>query len=200
MNPQATKINMLKSVLLPSGFSVVLTIFLMGLVVFLHQIPAIEQYLELPKNFSFAHIFSSWADKMLTTYIGESRTETLVVGLFWAGVGLCVYIFLRGISHFATDVSQGFDERQYLWPKGADRNAGVSEATRRVGFQILAFIGLLVVTFGPLQRILGGPIWQGFIGPDNILQMTVWFVVGCFVMYLWIVLLRLALLRARVFS
>ena len=178
----------------------VLSVFLMGLVIFLHQIPEIEQYLQIPSGFNVLRLLSTWVDKVLTTVIGESRTETLVVGLFWAIVGLGVYIFLRGISRFANDVSEGFDERQYLWPKGADRNTGVSEATHRVGFQVLAFIAFLVVTFGPLQRVLSGPVWKGFIGPNPYLLLGIWLVAGLLVMHLWTVLLRLTLLRSRVFA
>lgn len=199
MNPQPHKTNMLAQLLSPSGYSVVASIFLMGLVIFVHQIPAMEQYLEIPKNFNLLRTISTWLDHALTSLIGESRTETLVVGLFWAIVGLGVYMFLRGISHFATEVSEGFDERQYLWPRGADRNAGMSEATHRAGFQILAFIILLVVTFGPLQHVLTGPVWQAFIGPSTGLQLGIWFIAGLVVCHLWLILLRLTLLKPRVF-
>ena len=200
MSLQDTKTNMLRIIIVPGIFESVLAVLLMGMTIFLHQIPAIEQDLQLPAGFSVGRLLGSWLDKLLTAHLGESWTETLVVGLFWAVVGLGVYLLLQGIASFATEVSKGFEERGFLWPKGTDPNHGVSEAVRRAGFQISSFSALLVVTFGPLQRLWEGPVFEKALGTHTILQFVVWFLVGLVAIHLWVVLLRLTLLRSRLFS
>src|SRR4051812_34792 len=122
MNPNGIKTKRVPNIFAPSGGSLVTSIFVMGTVIFLHQISSIQQYLEVPKSFNIFRIIASWLDKTLTSLIGQSKTEVLVVGLFWALVGLGVYLFLRGVSRFFTELSEGLDERDYLWPKGVDRN------------------------------------------------------------------------------
>lgn len=196
----APKIKTFASVFSPSGIGLVFYVFFSGLLVLFHQIPVIEQYIDVPEGFNVFRLITSWLDSFLTGVFGETSTETLVVGLFWALVGLGVYIFLRGIGRFIDEFSEGVEEREYMWPKGADRNRGVHEAARRSLFRSLAFIGLLLVVFGPLARVLGGPVWTVFLGPSQPLQLGVWFVATCFVLHIIVVLLRLIVLKPRLFD
>jgi hypothetical protein len=200
MKQNSSKIKTFLSLLTPSGIGLVLYIFVSGTVIFMHQIPQIEQYMEIPRNFSLFRLITGWLDHLLNGSIGEARTQTLVVGLFWALVGLGVYLFLQGIARFITEFSEGLDEREYLWPKGVDRNRGVVEAMRRTMFRILAFIGLIVVIFGPLERVLSGPILEVFLGPSPIVRLGGWFIASCLTMHIFVVLLRLVVLRPRLFN
>jgi hypothetical protein len=125
-----------------------------------------------------------------------TRTEVIVVGLFWAVVGLGVYIFLLGIARFISDLSAGMDERRYVWPKGVDRNQALRQAVQRIIFRILAFDGLIIVILGPLSRLLNGPV-HGYAAPG---KYIIWFVLLWFTMHLAVVLIRLTALKPRLFG
>lgn len=189
-----------RSVLVPSGIGVVFYVTLAAVIVFLHQFVAIKQYLQLPHDLNVGRMISTALDTALTQTIGETRTQALVVGLFWAIVGLGVYLFLRGVARLMTDLGEGYDGRGYMWPKGTSRNQALREAMERNIFRILAFIGLLIALFGPLSQVLSGPPWVEFIGPSVPLQLTIWFFAILAVVHLCVVLLRLTVLRPRLFG
>lgn len=195
-----SKIKTYLSLFIPSGIGVVLYTFFAGLLLFLHQFKEIESYLDLPKHFQLLPIFMRWLEKVLLTSIGEAKTQALVVGIFWAFVGLGVYILLHGIARFISELGEGIDERRYYWPKGTNRNQPLLEATERMLFRVIALVALVTVVVGPLARVLSGPIWKDFIGPSEIWQLVVWFVAIWLMLHASVVLTRLVVLKARIFD
>jgi hypothetical protein len=193
---QNKKTEIYRALLLPSAIGAVFYTFASALIIFLHQFTFIEHYLQIPDNVNFLRMFLSWLDRTVTTIIGETRTEVIVVGLFWAVVGLGVYIFLLGIARFISDLSAGVDERRYVWPKGVDRNQALRQAIQRIIFRILAFDGLVIVILGPLSRLLNGPV-HGYTAP---VKYIIWFVLLWFTMHLAVVLIRLTALKPRLFG
>jgi hypothetical protein len=195
-----SKIKTYLNLFIPSGFGVVIYTFLAALLVFLHQFSAIERYLDLPTHFQFSPIFLHWLDTGLTRLIGEARTQTLVVGLFWAGVGLGVYVFLHGVSRFLNDLGEGIDQRKYFWPKGTNRNRPLFEALERFFFRFVALVALLYVVFGPLAHVLGGPILKDVVGSSLAIQLSVWFVAIWLMLHVCVILVRLVILKPRIFE
>jgi hypothetical protein len=193
---QNKKTEIYRALLLPSAIGAVFYTFASALIIFLHQFTFIEHYLQIPDNVNFLRMFLGWLDRTVTAIIGETRTEVIVVGLFWAVVGLGVYIFLLGIARFISDLSAGMDERRYVWPKGVDRNQALRQAIQRIIFRILAFDGLVIVILGPLSRLLNGPV-HGYTAP---VKYIIWFVLLWFTMHLAVVLIRLTALKPRLFG
>jgi hypothetical protein len=193
---QNKKTEIYRALLLPSAIGAVFYTFASALIIFLHQFTFIEHYLQIPDNVNFLRMFLGWLDRTVTAIIGETRTEVIVVGLFWAVVGLGVYIFLLGIARFISDLSAGVDERRYVWPKGVDRNQALRQAIQRIIFRILAFDGLVIVILGPLSRLLNGPV-HGYTAP---VKYIIWFVLLWFTMHLAVVLIRLTALKPRLFG
>jgi hypothetical protein len=188
------------SLFTPSAIGVVLYTFLSVLIIVLNQFKTIEQYLQVPHNFQIMHSIFSWLDSALTRMIGENSTASLVVGLFWAVVGLGVYIFLRGIAHFISDLGEGYEARGFVWPKGANRNQHLIEAFTRTGFRIVACIGLLVILLGPLAAVIHGPVLTDFIGGGFVATLVFWFIASWITLHLVVVLLRLVILKPRLFG
>lgn len=182
---------------IPSAFGVVFYTFFSGLVIILHQFSFIREYLEIPRDVDFLRMFTHWLDRVVTSSIGQSTTETLVVGLFWAFVGLGVYVFLRGVARFLNDLGEGLDKRNYLWPQGASRNQALMEAVQRIAFRIFAFVALAVVFMGPLMRLINGPAYPDF---STSLRLLVWFVSLWLMLHMCVVLMRMVALRPRLFS
>lgn len=190
------KIKKYFSVFTPSAIGMVLYVSVMAFVIVLQQFDSIREYLQLP-SVQFMPALTLWLEEFLTATIGESSTATLVVGLFWAVVGLGVYIFLRGIARFLTELGEGYEDRGNLWPRGVDRNRPLVDAAERTVSRIVAFFGLMIMIFGPLTAVLSGPIWVEFIGPSKMTQILFWLPAGILTMHACVVLLRLVVFRAR---
>lgn len=186
--------------LLPSGIGAVLCGFGALLVIVLNQFPYIQRYLDLPANIEFTRFFAHKLDVLLTSTIGEARTNIVVVGLFWAVVGLAVYVFLQALSRFMMQIGEGFEEQRYVWPKGANRRQPIVQATELALFRLVAFIGLLFMVFQPLASLIKGVPFKDFIGPNLPLQYFIWFVSLFVVLHCCIVLLRLVSLKVRLFE
>lgn len=186
--------------LTPSAMGVVLYTFLAVLCIVLNQFSFVEQYLQVPHNFQLTHVLFTGLDDILTRVLGESKTAVFVVAAFWAVIGLGVYFFLLGIVHFISDLSKGYEARGMVWPKGANRNHELAMAIKRLVFQLFAFATLLYVVFQPLAAVINGPVFVDFLGPSLIVIFIGWFIASWLSMHLFVVLLRLMVLKPRLFS
>ncbi len=184
-------------VLRPSGLGSVLYVSLAGLLMVLHQSDSIRQYLEIPSDIELLQSVKSFVELLLTGLLGQSRTETVVVGLFWAAVGLAVYLFLQGLIKILFDLGQSIQERSYIWPQGSDRNRQVVRHLQRIGFQAAALLAVMWWFLRPLARVLNGPVLTDLIGTSTVMQYLVWFVTIVLSLHVLVVLLRLVVLRMR---
>lgn len=196
-----TKSKKYLSLFVPSSFGIVIYVSLAGLTIVLNQLDSIKGHLELPASWQLSRIFTGWADTFLTHTIGVSRTDTLVVGSFWAVVGLLVYIMLRGLAKLVIELDDGINVKGYVWPKGEDRAYPLRHFFQQLAWRLGALIMLLVVVFGPLAVILHRPVYVSLIGPTHLIaQDIVWFFVSVLMWHVVTVLLRLMLLRDRIFG
>lgn len=184
----------------PSAIGVVLYTFLAVLFIVLNQFSFVEQYMQIPHNFQLTHVIFTNLDHILTRVLGESRTAVFVVAAFWAVVGLGVYVFLLGVIHFINDLGNGYEARGLVWPKGANRNHELAAAFQRIALQTFAFIALIYVVFQPMAAVINGPVFVDFIGPSLIMQFIGWFIASWLTMHVFVVLLRLVVLKPRLFS
>jgi hypothetical protein len=197
---QNKKASLYLTLLTPSAIGAVFYTFAAAVIIFLNQFSFIQQHLQIPRNVDFMRMFLSWLDTVVTSHVGENSTNAIVVGMFWAFVGLAVYVFLRGVAGFITDLAEGLDGRRYLWPKGSNRNRALMEAAQRVIFRIFAFFGLVFVVLVPLARLVGGPVFVDAIGPNAYIKIIVWFLLAWLTMHIVVVLTRLIALRPRLFN
>ncbi len=188
------------AILLPSSLGIVFYVTLSLLGIALNQFESIKKYLQLPHDLEVTKLLAGTANHVLTSSIGESRTETLVVGGFWAIVGLIVYLFLRGLSRLFVEFDDDLGVRGYVWPRGTNRYAPLKAFAEQAAFRLVAFILLFVVVIGPLAAVLRGPVFGGFVGSNMVLRYIVWFIVSVLVWHLVAVLLRLIVLKARLFG
>ncbi|HEX8227293.1 MAG TPA: hypothetical protein VF572_05490 [Candidatus Saccharimonadales bacterium] len=188
------------SLFLPSSLSAVFGIFLTALAMILNQIDSIKEYLQIPSNLELFRVLAGWADTLLKSTIGESKTDVLVVGFFWALVGIIVYMFLRALARFIIELDDDIAVRKYVWPKGADRSRPLRNWAQRAAFRLVATIVLALVLAGPLAAVIRGPVFVDFVGPSVILQNVIWFFAGLLVWHIVTILIRLMALRARLFG
>lgn len=182
---QNKNIKMFVRLLVPSIFGAVMYSLLTGLVAVLHEFSSLKQYLQIPGDVDFFRMLTSWLDRAITSHFGESVVATLVVGLFWALVGLVVYGLLVGLAGTFNDLSRGFDQRKYIRPRGMSRNQALVEAAQQAAVRLTGVVGLIFMVFGPLVRLVSGP-------PNNPATTAGWVV--------WFGLLWLALHACVVFG
>jgi hypothetical protein len=197
MQVSKTKLQRYFILFTPSSLGLVFYVFLAGLGIVLNQFDMIKKYLELPHSLQVTHSVTGWVDQILTTTIGESGTGTFVVGLFWAVVGLVVYMFLRALARLAVELDDNLNARGFVWPKGANRYRPIKIFIEQAAFRLVASIALLIFVLGPLAAVLRGPVYVDFLGPSEPLQYVVWFVAGLLSWHIVVVLLRLITLRPR---
>lgn len=182
---------------MPTQLSAVICVTLAAATLVLNQVAFIKEYLQLPDGLQVFQTVTAGVDAALTSTIGESNTSVLVVGAFWAIVGLGVYLFLRGVAQYITELDDDIEVRRYVWPKGADRSKPLRVTAERTIFRALALVGLIMVVFGPLADTLKGPVFYDLVGPSDLVVDGVWFVASLLLWHLVVVLLRLLTLKVR---
>lgn len=188
------------NVFVPSGLEMVFIVSVALMLPVLHYFEVIQQYIGLSGSLNIGSILKGWLDTLLNSTLGQGFTETFVVGLFWAMVGLGVYIFLRGVMKLLFDISESMGERGYVWPRGADRHRPMVVAIERTSFQVVVALILFFWVVQPVVRLLEGPVFVDAIGQSMILQYIIWVVLTVLSLHFAVVLLRLVLLRERVFD
>jgi len=198
MQNKPTKLQNFLGLFLPSPISGVFSVFLAAATLALNQVDWVKHYLRLPSNADVQRTVTRGADHVLTSVLGQSRTDVLVVGAFWALVGLGVYIFLRGLAQYIAELDDDISVRRFVWPKGADRGRPLRAMFERTAFRAAALAGLILVLVGPLAKTLKGPVFIDFLGPNKIVQYIVWFIASLLLWHAAVVLLRLVALRVRI--
>ncbi len=183
-----------------SGMEILGNITIASLLLILHYVKVIQEYLGLPRDFEFSSIIKNGMDTLLNSTLGQGRTEAFVVGFFWALVGLAVYVFLKGIAKAMFDLGDGIDQRGYVWPKGSNRYGPLKQAAERAGFQFVIFIVIVIWLLQPLARLMDGPVFVDVIGGSSVMLYSVWFAMTFVALHVLVVLVRLLLLKPRLFN
>lgn len=184
----------------PSGIGLVFYVTAAVMIIVANQFSFINKFLQLPTNLHVGRDLAQVMDRALTSTIGESRTTTLIVGLFWAGVGVVVYILLRSLARVATELDEDLGETRYVWPKGADRSKPIRELVSRLVLQGIALAGLFAVVLGPLAEALYRPVLVNLLSLGTAAKFIVWFLVLVLLLHSAVILMRLVALRPRLFG
>ncbi len=191
--------------LLPTGLELI-AYFLIGLAtVLFSNFNAIEHVLFQSSDISFHQTTVHFLDKELGKLLGEKGTSTLVVGVFWGVVGVIVYTFLWLVSHFSAAVSTNFAVRKYIYPKGADPNQPLKAFFIRSLFRLVSTLVLLFYLHLFVQVLLPQWAWafqhlvQRWPELGSIGKAVLMLIVEIGALHAIAILLRLALLRTRVF-
>jgi hypothetical protein len=184
----------------PSAIGLVLYVALALVIIVANQFSFINKYLQLPTNLHVGRELARVSDQALTSIIGANRTTTLVVGLFWAGVGIVVYIFLRSLAKVAIELDEDIGETRYVWPKGTDRSRPLRDLFIRLALQGLALAGLFAVVLGPLAEALYRPVLVHLLDLGTAATYIVWFLALMLLLHFTVVLIRLVMLRPRLFG
>jgi hypothetical protein len=170
----------------------------MVLTIVVHQFANIREALGIPHGIDLQGLVGNGLNTAALHIFGADHTNTAVVALFWAVVGVFVYMLVLGITGALRELGTGLEEQTYLWPKGVNPHAPLKGFAERVGVHVLAFIILLLYIFLPLAIVLHGPLLLGsWLAGNSVLLHIVWFVLGTITWHGLTVVLRLLFLRER---
>jgi hypothetical protein len=183
---------------MPTWFGIFVSASLMAVTIIIHQFASIRQALGIPGGIDLQRMVSGSLDTFATHIFGQSRTNTVVVALFWAIVGVFVYVLVLGISGAMREFGSDIKERSYLWPREANPHKPLKGLIERVGVHMLAIVILALYVFLPLAVVLHGPLLLGSsLAQTSGLLYATWFVLGTITWHGLTVVLRLLFLRDR---
>lgn len=169
----------------------------MGVTIVIHQFASIRQALGIPGGIDLQHMVSGGLSTSVNHLFGTSHTNTAVVALFWAVVGVFVYILVLGITGALREFGSDVEEQSYLWPKEANPHSQLVGFLERTGVHLLALAILLLYVFLPLAIVLRGPVLGGSLAGSMLWLYVVWFALGTVVWHGLTVVLRLLFLKNR---
>jgi len=172
----------------------------MAVTIIIHQFASIRQSLGIPGGIDIQHLISSWLNSFVTHVFGESHTNTAVVALFWAIVGVFVYVLVLGIMGALRELGSDIEERTYLWPEEANPHSPLVGFFERAGVHFAAFVILVLYIFYPLAIVLRSPAFINGAAQVSFLTYLLWFLIGTVVWHGLVVVLRFMLLRIRIFG
>ncbi len=173
----------------------------MLLTIVIHQFSSIRHSLGIPGGIDIQHLLSSWLNSFVTHVFGQTHTNTAVVALFWAIVGVFVYVLVLGVMGSLRELGSDIEERTYLWPQGANPHSPLVGFFERAGVHVVALVILALYIFYPLAIVLHSPSFiSGATAHSSLIVDVIWFVVGTIVWHGLVVVLRLLFLRNRIFG
>lgn len=192
-------------ILLPSTGGLVLYVFLSLLTLLIHYVSSIQHFLDLSGSFAIKSSLLNFLNNILVSIFGTKISNSLVLGLFWAFVGIVVYIFVQGIAVIFQDLGRDLEERKYILPSGADRNKPLKQDIEHAVFRTAVsaiFLFYLIYIFGYFLRgkFYGSAPKQYWASLGSGVHIILLFLGECLALHGIIIFLRLLRLRRRIFE
>lgn len=192
--------------LLPTPVEALIYILLALATLGVSNIEAINQFFFLSSDVGFKEAILGSLETLLKTILGEETAATLVTGLFWGVVGMAVYVFIWLFGNFSTELSNDLAITRFMHPRGADTYEPLKALLLRLVFHV--FVAILLVIYGNLLITVLLPIWTNEYAnlydfwpqTDYIQAALKAFVTQLLGLHIVVILVRLLLLRKRVFG
>src|SRR5579864_5405028 len=119
-NSWANKIRLYGSVFVPSGLSLSLAAAVAAITFSIYYFRIFLSYFEVNGSFGVGHPLSGPTNNILSRVFGTHTINTVVLIMFWAAVGLIVYVLGRILAKDISELSFEVNERtKYYWPQNA---------------------------------------------------------------------------------
>jgi hypothetical protein len=190
----------------PSAAGVVIYSILSIVLLLLQQIPNFQPYLELPSNWHVGSIILVVLNDFLLKLFGTSKLDTIVLSIFWMVVGLVVYLFLKSAIAFCVEMAQDIDEtKNFVHPQQPNEASEFKQLITRGFFRlfvliIAVFYFIWMVEFFAHGKAANVPIFGQWFESFPLFRDISIFIVQCFALYVFTILLRLVLIRKRLFG
>lgn len=193
------------NVLVPSGLGLVAYGVIAAIILFVENLAAVQRYFYAPEELQLQHNLMQKVGSKITGVLGLSHSSTLALYLFWVLVGLVVYAVLALIVTNARELEKDLQARHNIWPQASSKDRPLLVFLAQVLFRAVIFVLTLLYVQHVLAFALGGPL-DSFWPANQWLHMHAFtkgallVLVDIALLHGLVVLLRLLLLRSRLFS
>lgn len=191
---------------LPTAVEVALYIGFILTTIALTNTSFIQDYFLVPDDFSLRTAVLGSFENMLTELVGARAAATLVTAIFWALVGVLIYLLLWLMGNFSTELTNDLAVTKYIHPRGSDTYSPLKALMFRIIYHSLLIILLLFYLSFLVQTLLPflSSRYEGvtkFWGQTDAMLGLFWAGLCQFVaMHIMIIIIRLLLFRKRVFG
>ena len=191
------------TIVLPTASGVVIYSVAFILFALIHGVTHLQQTLQIPSSWHASTFFLTNINSVLVHFLGSGRVDVIVLSLFWAVVGLIVYLFLKALISFAGELGRDLSEsKQYIHPHAHAEQSEIRVLLGRTAFRlvvavILFFYTIWLIGFLLNWSIAGGTAQGQWLASHAVFQYAVLYVVDCIALHVLTILLRLFLLRDR---
>jgi hypothetical protein len=145
---------------------------------------------------SFIYRYAGDLDNLVRT----QAANTVALYLFWGVIGLAIFALGVRLTNNFNELAEDLTIRNYIWPKGADRNSALKGFVERLVYRIVVAIIFLVYLSKTLPWL--GAKWQSDTSGLNLSAVTLkhylaLLVYEFIVIHLTVVILRFLFLRRR---
>jgi hypothetical protein len=206
MTQFSTKFVAYSQVLSPTLTGVIIYLILSFITLLIHLVPHLQGYFKVPTNWHIGGIAVTIINDFLIKLIGTSKLDTIVLSIFWMGVGLGVYLFIKGAVTFFVEMSEDIGvSKHYLQPKYDASRTELRHLVGRGLFQVMAlFLALLyaiwIIEYSANWSVSGNSAFGAWLNTFPGIQDGLLFIVECIGWHILTILLRLGFLRVRLFG
>lgn len=206
MDSQNTKFKSIILWLLPSGTGFVIYLSLCGLTLATSNATFFRNLFYIPQNFQLQSAVLDSIGNLVEHLVGDQIARSAVVAIFWAVVGLFVYVLIWMLMNYSDDLGSDLAATKYMHPRNFNTKSALHEFISRSLFKIVVFfilvfyinftIGVFTPHIGHLYRVAIQQ-WPQFM---SIVNAFVGICIQFFMIHFMVVLARLLTLRRRIFG
>ncbi len=206
MRNQKDNLTSITAWLLPSGTELALLVGFSLLTVATHNTTFFRNVIFLPQNFQLKSAVLNSLSNLLQLLVGDHIARSAVVAIFWALVGLFVYILIWLTMNFSSELSNDLALTKWVHPRNIDTRSPLRNFLSRVSFQLVVLFFLIFylnLIVGSLLPYIGGMFHiaiRDWPRPQAIKYALVGVVIEMVVLHVFVVLVRTVTLRKRVFG
>lgn len=206
MQNQKNKLFALISWLLPSGSELIIASFFTLMTLLVSNSTFFRDLIFLPTDLQIKTVVLDSLSNLIESVFGDQIARSGVVAIFWALVGLFVYILIWLGMNFSNELGNDLAITKYVHPRNIDTHSPLRDLASKVVFQIMAIFVLifyinLIVSF--ILPYIGGMFrmaiehWPTSLALKNIAYGVL---IEIPTLHLFVILVRALTLRKRVFS
>jgi hypothetical protein len=152
-------------------------------------------------DFSGSIIYRSLSD--ISSFLKTSFINNIAVYAFWLIVAFIVYTIAARLTKNVSELASNLSLRQYIWPKGKDKNAPTREFLEKIGFHALMLIVIIFYLFkiAPISLDIWTKNTLKFgLNLHSIEVFVSFLIIDFLILHVLVILVRLFLTRTRIIN
>jgi hypothetical protein len=201
-----SKIQQILLWLVPSSTEMIVFSSFVVLTIIASNASFLREFLYTPKDFNAIELVLTSINDLLQRFVGDTITSSGVVAIFWALVGLLVYLIIWVAMNFSTELDNDLAMTRYVHPAGVDTKQPLRSLVAKTIFRagaivvLVFYINVVVIALMPYFGGLfyeAGLVWFGTESLKLVVQGSVLMIIS---LHFFAVLVRAVVLRKRIFD